>query len=647
MISDGYDKKELPKLSTPFPSNRKIWVCPKTGIKVPKRHEDHLAWREKMLKRAENDTIMQNDLLAACKESLLVWVNLFVWTRHEDRIDPETGKELPAKQTHWPFNTWEIQDAPDGAFNWIEERFNNGEDGLFDKSRKMGASWLCLTFNHWLWLFRANPGLSTEIREMSRVEALVDSPSPKSLFAKHDYINSWLPVWMRPPGVLVRGKDNRTSLRLYNELNGNNIIGEATTAHAMRADRCAIILMDEFSQVDNGEQIRMSTTAVSPCRIINSTTIGAHTAYSKWKNGGQIKIFSGLKFWNHPEHGRGRFVLKDDITGRFEISSPYLEQKKLRSSPKELAQEEYGVDLQAGDTFFSLSEIDKHIALFAREPKSRWNVVFKKNVADDQLVEIIRQRNTKVVTAAKSSKGKLDVWVELIDGRPDQSKTYIFGIDISKGQGASESVISVKCKQTGEIVAQWGDRNTPEHEFARIVVALSLWCGGSRPQRLPFLKWENNGPGWNVGRLLVKEWKYPYYYCSETTGTVGEKKSDKYGWHQSRERKVLLLRAFERGLMQGRLIYHDKQGLEQAKYYIHYPDGGVGPAEVQDSKQAERLLHGDRVMACALTVDDKEVAKPKMAGPKAPYRSWQWRYDQWKKKNKQNNSFERPYDFLS
>ena len=98
MISDGYDKKELPKLSTPFPSNRKIWVCPKTGIKVPKRHEDHLAWREKMLKRAENDTIMQNDLLAACKESLLVWVNLFVWTRHEDRIDPETGKE------YWRFS---------------------------------------------------------------------------------------------------------------------------------------------------------------------------------------------------------------------------------------------------------------------------------------------------------------------------------------------------------------------------------------------------------------------------------------------------------------------------------------------------------------------------------------------------------------
>ena len=69
---------------------------------------------------------------------------------------------------------------------------------------------------------------------------------------------------------------------------GSNIGGEATTAHAMRADRCAILLLDEFSQVENGEQIRTSTTAVTPCRIVNSTTIGAGTAYAKWKHSGQV-----------------------------------------------------------------------------------------------------------------------------------------------------------------------------------------------------------------------------------------------------------------------------------------------------------------------------------------------------------------------
>jgi hypothetical protein len=636
---------EHPRLPEPFPSDRKSWKCPKTGLIVPKHHDEHLKWREKLLKEADRDPVLQKDLLAACKESLLYWVNAFVWTRHEDRVDPKTGKVYPALQTHWPFNTWEIQDAPDGAFNWIEKRFNEGEDGLFDKSRKMGASWLCLTFNHWLWLFRASADLSTEIREMSRIEDLVDSPSPKSLFSKHDYINSWLPNWMRPPGILIRGKDNRTKLRLHNELNGNNIIGEATTAHAMRADRCALILLDEFSQVDNGEQIRTSTTAVAPCRIVNSTTIGAGTEYARWKKSGLIKVFSGLKFWNHPEHGRGRFVLKDEITGRFQISSPYLEQKKLRCSEKELAQEEYGVDLEAGDTFFSLPELDKHIALFARPPKARFNIQLKKNIAEDSIPQFLKARNKAIVSfSAPTENGKLEVWVELINGRPDQGKTYIFGIDTSKGQGASESVVSIKCKQTGELIAKWKCRHTPPYEFARIIVALALWCGGSNPQRLPYLKWENNGPGWDLGRILVQTYKYPYYYKSKSIGTATEKTSDKYGYQMGRESKVLLLRAYERALLQGGIINHDKRGLEQAKYYIYYPGGGVGPAEMVDKNLAEQLLHGDIVIADALTTEDKEVAQPRKKTPQAPFRSFGWRYQQWKRQGK-HKGWQRKYSF--
>jgi len=638
MIGSG--SIELPTLPEPFPSGRKIWVCPKTGIKIPKQPDEHLEFRQKLLKRASNDPILQKDLMAVCKESLLAWTNIFAWTRHEFETDPDTGQQMPSIQTHWPFNTWDIQDE---ALNWIEERFNQGEDGLFDKSREMGASWICIVFNHWLWLFREE----TQIREMSRVEELVDSTATDSLFYKHDYLNTWLPDWMCPPGVLVRGKDNRTNLKIHNELNGSSIVGAATSRFAMRAGRCAILLLDEFAAVENGEAIRVSTTSVTPCRIVNSTTIGAGTVYARWKQSGQIKVFGGLKFWNHPDKGKGRFVLRDEVTGRHEISSPYMEKKKLRSSVKELAQEEYGVDLQAGDTFFSLPDIDKHIAIFAREPKSNWNIELKRGIADDQLPEIIRQRDGKVVAAASVNKGKLHVWVELVDGRFDQSKTYIFGIDTSKGQGASESVISVKCKQSGELVAKWNDRNTPEHEFARIIVALSLWVGGCRPQRLPFLKWENNGPGWNIGRLLVKEWKYPFYYCSEATGIVGERKSDKFGFHTSREAKALLLRAYEQALMQGRIINHDKQSLEQAKYYIHYPDGGIGPAEVQDAKQAERLLHGDRVMADALTVDDREVAKPKNEGPKTPWNSWQGRFERWKKSQKKQTTFERPFNFVS
>jgi len=428
-------------------------------------------------------------------------------------------------------------------------------------------------------------------------------------------------------------------------LNRSTIAGEATGEHAMRADRCSILLLDEFAAVDNGSEIRTSTADVTPCRIVNSTSIGAGTEYARWKNSGQIKVFS-LMFWDHPDKGKGRFVLQDPVTKTYHISSPWFERQKERRTEKEIAQEILGEDLEAGDTFFELSLIDKHIALFARPPKSSWNIKLKDGIANDRIFDILRRRDNSVVSARKVKEGKLDVWIELIDGRPDQSKTYIFGIDTSKGQGASESVVSIKCKQTGEIIAKWKCRNTPPYEFARVIVALALWCGGANPQRLPFLRWENNGPGWDLGRLLVHDFKYPYYYCSEITGKVGTKKTDRYGFHISRESKELLLRAYERALLQGKITNHDKQSLEQAKYYIYMPSGAVGPADLTDKKQAEKLLHGDRVMADALTVEDKEVMQPKKPKINAPYQSFGWRYNKWRRSKQQQKGWRKKFSFV-
>lgn len=627
MINSGFI--EHPQLSTPFPSNRKSWICPITGLEVPKWKNENIEYRKKLLQKAENDYVMQQDLLAASKQSYLYWVNTFVYTYHQFETDPETGKQIPSSEPHQPMITWEIQDD---LFGWLNERFIEGEDGLIDKSREMGASWCCLEYLHWLWLFR--PG--TEIREMSRVEDLVDKPIAKSLFWKHDYISSRLPHWMCPPGVLERGKDNRTKMRIHNELNGSTIAGESTQKHAMRADRAAILLLDEFAAVDDGTAIRTSTADVAPCRIVNSTTLGAGTEYSRWKNSGQIKVFS-LMFWNHPEKGKGRFVLQDEVTKEYQISSPWLEKQRERRTPREIATEILGQDLEAGDVFFTLSLIDKHIVLYAREPKERYNIDLRPKIADDTISDILRRKDQKAYSIKRAKSGKLEIWGKLIDGRPDQSKTYIFGIDTSKGQGASESVVSIKCKQTGEIIAKWKCRNTPPYEFARIIVSLSLWCGGANPQRLPYLKWENNGPGWDLGRRLVKEFHYPFYYISETIGKISDKKVGKYGFHVSRESKELLLRAYERALMQGKIINHDKRGLEQAKYYIYWPNGSVGPADLTDKTAAEILLHGDIVMADALTVEDREVAKPKKQFKGPPHKSWGGRYEAWKERKKQKN----------
>ena len=136
-----------PRLKTPFPSMPDIFKCPKTGIEIPKLLEPNIKWRGDLLRRAEHDIIMQRDLLAASRESLIFWINAFAWTYHQWDIDPDTGLYIDAVRSHMPFITWEIQDD---LLDLFELQLKLKKGVLVDKSRDMGASWLCVDFMHFL-----------------------------------------------------------------------------------------------------------------------------------------------------------------------------------------------------------------------------------------------------------------------------------------------------------------------------------------------------------------------------------------------------------------------------------------------------------------------------------------------------------------
>lgn len=614
-----------PQLKSPFPCVPEIWTCPKTGLKVPKDPVKNILWRGKLLDKAEHDPILQRDLLAACGESQIFWINTFSWTYHQKDEHIETGKTIVAEFAHVPFITWEIQDDLSNRFEFC---LKNGEDVLIDKSRQMGASWCCANFLHWLWLFRPD----SQLLEMSRVQDYVDQTgNMKALFQKHDYINGWLPRWMLPPNVLF-GQKNRTKMHMKNVVNDSCIDGESTTEHAASGDQRLIILLDEFAKVDKGSLMRSATRDAAFVRIINSTPAGAGTEYSRWKNSGQIKVFV-LPFYEHPGKGKGRYVHKTD-SGKYEIRSPWFDYEETVRSPKEMAREILRQDIESGDMFFTVHNIDKHIALFAREPRARYHIHFKPDTPNDRVNTLIRGRKLEAVSVKKGSKGPLRVWTALIMDRPDQSKTYIFGIDIGKGQGASESVISIKCKETGEKIAEWRDANTPPYDMARIVIALAIWVGGRKPRSLPFLRWESNGPGWDFGRIVVREFRYPYFHRKVKPGGIVDKRSMNYGFHTSRESKFQLLSLYDRILAHGGYVNHSKYGLEQAKLYIHYNDSGVGPAFLVEESASAKKTHGDVVMADALTLDDKELPKTKHKGAQAPHNSCGYRRAQIMKKKR-------------
>ena len=620
-----------PHLSSPFPCIPSIWIDPITGYKVPKGELANIKWRGQLLKEAEHDSELQSQLWDACSRSILFWVNAFVWTFHQ--FDVDTGTRKMSDHADVPMITWAIQDDLLLLFVRMLNGLNEKDrDILVNKSRDMGASWLCLIFIHWLWLFHPD----AQLLELSRTEQYVDEKgNMKGLFQKHDYINQWLPEWMRPPDCMP-GEKNRTKMHLFNQWNRSCIDGESTTKHAASGDRRLIILLDEFAKVEHGREMRSATRDAGLMRIVNSTVAGPGTEYSRWKNSGQIRVFS-LMWWDHPDKGRGRYLEQNAITGVWKIRSPWYDNELQIRSPQEMAREIDAEDVDAGDLFFTSSSVDKHIALYSRDPKYRFTIDFKPGIANDMIAGIVKKRSLETVVTQRNERGSLRVWVNLINGRLDQNFTYVIGIDLSKGQGASNSVASIKCKETKMKVAEWCDANTPPYEAARIVIALALWVGGRT--KLPFLKWENNGPGWDFGRYVVRKWFYPFYYRAKRPGGVSEKKTRLYGWQSGRREKEELLREYDRVLAHGGYVNPSRLALEEARQYIYFPDGGIGPACLIEEDESAKKTHGDRVIADALTLDDNDVQGGQRPEIPVPERSAAWRKKQLTEKKKRTKKF--------
>lgn len=591
-------------------------------MRIPKTPTTNLQWRINLFRRAEKDEGLREDLLTAASLSVLFFVNAFCFT-YRKFVTDESGvvrQALKSGDIHVPFVTWEVQDR---HILMIEDAIQIGYDLLTDKSRDMGASWDHIVAIHHQWLFKSD----RNFLEISRKEDCVDQygkegetgSDPGTLFGKHDYINRWLPPWLLP-----QGSYSRKRMHLVNLRNGSRIDGESSNATAGSSDRRTAILLDEMAKMAEGEGIKRSTKDVTACRLVNSTPNGPGTAFSKWRQSGQVKVFP-LMYWDHPEKGRGRHVVPNETyshLGPWLVRCPWFDRQEEERSPKEIAIEILADHIGSGDTYFEAQNIELHRKLFAKPPMSRWAVDFKKGLATDAIPTIIARSQIKNVNATRSHKGPLRVWARLIQGRLDQTLNYIITADISKGQGASNSVLDVFCVETREKVAEWADANTPPYDLARISCALALWVGGARKNGRPLQVWEANGPGWDYGRQIVKTYKYPFYFCDRTVGAEREKRGNKYGWHSTGEKKELALGLLRRAYAHGGFINHSEEALDEALTYVYYAGGGIGPATLAEESSAARKTHGDRVVAdmlCLVALED--APKPRHEGPKAPANS--------------------------
>lgn len=169
--------------------------------------------------------------------------------------------------------------------NWVLDRWEGREDGLAEKSRDMGVSWLCAALAAWMWIFK--PGVVVGFG--SRKEAYVDDiGNPNSLFWKVRSFIDWLPPEFKPKGY--DPKKDAPFMRIMNPDNGSSILGEAGD-NIGRGARTSIYFKDESAFYERPEVIDAALSQTSNCKIDVSTPNGAGNPFYRKRHGGKISVF--------------------------------------------------------------------------------------------------------------------------------------------------------------------------------------------------------------------------------------------------------------------------------------------------------------------------------------------------------------------
>jgi len=558
----------------------------------------------------------------ACARDPIFYINTFGYT-YDTRLAPFTKL---------PFILYPFQE--DGLLEILKAIEPPGYDLFIEKTRDMGASWLCVLAFEWLWHFSPRLEQLTFIMGSRDATYVDDAENDKSLFWKLDYFHQHQPGWLMPRGYDI--EQHRHKMKMKNPENGALISGETTTKNFARGARARAILLDEFAAVDEGWNIEPSTLAATRCRIYNSTPQGTGNAYYDKR---QTNIKKLTFHWrDHPTKNIGMYRTNSDGTVRVidhagypanykpildgKLRSPEYDDHESRSSPRQMAQE-WDIDyLGSGHQFFTSSAIQEVIRKFARPP------ILIGNLSYDHVIG-------EPLAFREEQDGHIHLWCLLDgDGKIGGNRKFTLGGDISAGTGSSNSTLSAYDVATHEKILEYANPYIRPEEFARQAVAIAKWLNNA------LMIWESNGVGRQFGSRVI-DLKYSNIYYRRREEKAYQEVTQIPGWASNRETKLSLFEQYRSVIEKGELTNRSKIALEETLEYVFNSNGGVSHSRESDKSDptGAKTNHGDRVVADALAyrglTERKFMLKDKVT--RIPVGSLAWR-QQMRKADKPESS---------
>jgi hypothetical protein len=208
-----------------------------------------------------------------CAEDPVHWFDNFAVTYNPKLL----GQKLPA---FIPFDLWPRQED---LVRWLMDRVYLAEEGLLEKSRDIGWTWVAAGFalNRWLYV----PGFRTTFgsRKVDLVDKLGD---PDSIFEKIRILIRSLPPWMMPKGFRPEKHDNHC--KITNPENDNVIGGEGGDEMG-RGGRASAYFIDEAAYLDHADRVAAAVLANADCRIWASSVNGPGDLFARKRHDGTLR----------------------------------------------------------------------------------------------------------------------------------------------------------------------------------------------------------------------------------------------------------------------------------------------------------------------------------------------------------------------
>lgn len=275
-------------------------------------------------------------------------------------------------------------------------------NGLIEKSRDMGATWLCGMFSVWCFLFQEGANIGWGSRKALSVDQIGNM---NSIFEKMRYALRGVPIELLPEGF---SEDNMSYMRIHAG-NGNSIVGESGDDIG-RGGRTKMTFKDESAHYEHPEMIEAALGDNTDVQIDISSVNGLGNVFHR-------KREAGVEWNGGPA--------RNDVTNVF-----VMDWREHPDKTQDWYDERKHKAITEGLLHIFAQEVDRNYAAAVEG----------------------------VIIPADWVKSAIDAHVKLGWEYTDNDPCYA-GLDVADG-GGDRNALAIREATTIRFIEQWGERDT-------------------------------------------------------------------------------------------------------------------------------------------------------------------------------------------